>query len=160
MKHRRKGLGEEGQATLEFLIIIPLILALISLIGIAGWWSYAKLSAQNAAYGWAVWNSFNKPQANGPGPISFGIAGNPDARPATLHSPLGMKEIWGDTVADIEPHYPYWYWRKGGTSVVVWVSPGDIPFNEVFEIWGGGGEGRMHRGTAFFFYGPFNSAED
>jgi hypothetical protein len=148
---------EGGQATLEFLIIVPLIFALISLIGLAGWWSYAKLSAQNAAYGWAVWNTFNKPTASGP-KISFGIAGNPDARPATLHSPLGMKEIWGDTVADIEPHYPYKFWRKGGTSVVIWMSPGDVPFDEVFEIWAGDVQKRMPRGTAFFFYGPFNSA--
>jgi hypothetical protein len=158
MSRRRNISSEKGQATLEFLIIVPLIFALISLIGLAGWWSYAKLSAQNTAYGWAVWNSFNKPHANGPGLISFGIAGNPDARPATLHNPLGMKEIWGDTTADIEPHDDYYYWRKGGTSVVIWVSPGDIPFNKVFEIWGGSATDRMPRGTAFFFYGPFNSA--
>lgn len=157
MSRRRKFSSEKGQATLEFLIIVPLIFALISLIGLAGWWSYAKLSAQNAAYGWAVWNAFNEPTASGP-KISHGRAGNPDARPATLHSPLGMKEIWGNTTADIEPHFPYKYWRKGGTSVVIWVSSGDIPFNKVFEIWGGSAADRMPRGTAFFFYGPFNSA--
>lgn len=157
MSRRRKITSEKGQATLEFLIIVPLIFALISLIGFAGWWSYAKLSAQNTAYGWAVWNAFNEPTSNG-SKISTGKAGNPDARPATLHSSLGMKEIWGDTAADIEPHDKYEYWRKGGTSVVIWVSPGDIPFKKALEIMGGNVSDRMPRGTAFFFYGPFNSA--
>ncbi|NIS78722.1 MAG: hypothetical protein GTO14_00480 [Anaerolineales bacterium] len=159
MSHRRDRASEKGQATLEFLIIVPFILVLIALVGFAGWWSYARLSAQNAAYGWAVWNAFNKPDASGP-KISFGIAGNPDARTATLHSPLGMKEMWGDTVGDIEPHFPNKYWRKGGTSVVIWIAPGDIPFNKALEIMGGNASGRVPRGTAFFFYGPFNSARE
>lgn len=157
MHHRRNRTSEKGQATLEFLIIAPLILVLIFLIGFAGWWSYAKLSAQNAAYGWGVWNAFNQPTSSGP-KISAGRAGNPDARPATLHNLLGMKEIWGDTAADLEPHNKYEYWRKGGTSVVIWVSPGDIPFMKALEIMSGNVDDRMPHGTAFFFYGPFNSA--
>lgn len=157
MRLRRKRASEAGQATLEFLIIVPLMLALISLVGLAGWWSYAKLSAQNAAYGWGVWNSFNKPSASGP-KISFGISGNTDAMPATLQSPLGMKEIWGDTTASIEPHGDYYFWRKGGTSVIIWVAPGDVSFAQVLDIWAGRSEDRMPRGTAYFFYGPFNSA--
>ena len=42
--------NERGQATMEFLILLPLLLAILGLIAYSGWWSYAKLSAQNFVY--------------------------------------------------------------------------------------------------------------
>ena len=41
---------EFGQATMEFLILLPLLLSVIVLIVYGGWWSYSKMSAQNFAY--------------------------------------------------------------------------------------------------------------
>ncbi len=42
--------NECGQATMEFLILLPLLLAILGLIAYSGWWSYAHLSAQNFLY--------------------------------------------------------------------------------------------------------------
>ncbi len=41
---------ESGQATMEFVIMLPLLLAVIVLIVYGGWWGYARLSAQNFLY--------------------------------------------------------------------------------------------------------------
>ncbi len=42
--------NERGQATMEFLILLPVLLAILGLIAYSGWWSYARLSAQNFVY--------------------------------------------------------------------------------------------------------------
>lgn len=40
-----------GQATMEFLILLPVLLALLVLIAYSGWWSYVRLSSQSYLYG-------------------------------------------------------------------------------------------------------------
>ena len=39
-----------GQATMEFLLMLPLLLAILGLIAYSGWWSYTRLAAENFAY--------------------------------------------------------------------------------------------------------------
>ncbi len=49
--HGKARIGaQRGQATIEFMILLPLLLAVIVLIAYGGWWSYARLAAQNFLY--------------------------------------------------------------------------------------------------------------
>lgn len=148
---------ERGQATLEFLILVPLIFAMITLIVFAGWWSYSKLSAQNAAYSWTIFNAKNRPTWEG-----GGRAGNIYAQIDTLHSSEGMKELWGDSIAELYVHSKFQATRRGGTGVIISISPRDLTLEDIFEILDAAMTGdasmRMPKGNAFFHYGPFNSA--
>jgi len=47
--------SERGQATLELVIILPVMGLFVLLIAYVGWWTYLKLAAQNAAYSGAVY---------------------------------------------------------------------------------------------------------
>ena len=157
MRRRRRNRMERGQATLEFLILVPLIFAMITLIVFAGWWSYSKLSAQNAAYSWTIFNAKNRPTWEG-----GGRAGNIYAQIDTLHSSEGMKELWGDSIAELYVHSEYKHWRRGGTGVTISISPRDLTFEDVLRIIDatitGDDSIKMPKGNAFFHYGPFNSA--
>ncbi|MBN2471848.1 MAG: pilus assembly protein [Anaerolineae bacterium] len=42
--------NQAGQATMEFLILLPLLLAVLVLIAYSGWWNYLRLSSQNYLY--------------------------------------------------------------------------------------------------------------
>jgi hypothetical protein len=85
MSRRRGRKLEKGQGTLEFLIIVPMMFLMISLILYAGWWSYGKLSAQNAAYSHAIWAP--RVQLG----LGSGRVGNTEASMADLREPIGMK---------------------------------------------------------------------
>ena len=152
---QQKRMRQKGQATLEFIILVPFIFTMILIIALAGWWSYTKLSAQNAAYAWTVWNSTIKPS-----PKTI-IAGDQDAIENTLHSPKGMKEMWGETVGDVSVHPEFKWYRRGGFAAKVWIFPGEIwPPEEIINIIFGKSDVIVPRGTSFFFYAPFTSAED
>jgi len=46
---------ERGQALIEFVGVVPLILLCLLLIAICGQWVYLKLNAQNLAYSECIW---------------------------------------------------------------------------------------------------------
>jgi len=161
MGRQRYRKWEKGQGTLEFLIVVPVMFLMISLILYAGWWSYAKLSAQNAAYSNASWAPVTQL-----GGLDGARAGNFEASQADLREPIGMKSMWGD---DIPNSYqckvgtlknPCWD-RLGGTGLTVAVSPRGLGWEEFAQLWEAvgvaGGDADLPRGTAFFMYSPFMS---
>ncbi len=146
----------EGQATLEFIVLVPFIFSMILIIAFAGWWSYTKLSAQNAAYAWTIWNATIKPDAEG-----IGRYGNVKALQTTLHETTGMKEMWGESAPNPDPHPKFDQFRRGGFAITVWIFPGKIwPSEKLAEVIWGDAEDIVPRGSSFFFYSPFNSAGD
>lgn len=148
--------SEKGQATLEFLVIIPMMFAMVSLVLFAGWWSYAKLSAQNAAYSYGIWS----PRVQLP--MGAGRLANYEASDATLAEPIGMKPMWQDHVANVYESEENLYSRLGGTGRTIAISPQEVSwteFNKIFEQVGLPESSLdMPRGTAFFYYSPFMSA--
>lgn len=149
---------EKGQATLEFIIIVPMMLLMISLVLCAGWWSYGKLSAQNAAYAYGVWNPLTQIG------LGFGRLANVDAAGATLREPIGMKPMWAEDIPSWYESDPYLYTRLGGTGTTIAVSPRGLGWDEYGQIWGalgseGGGEVDLPKASAFFYYSPFMSAD-
>jgi len=151
---RRK--GQQGQGTLEFLIIVPMMLLMISLVLYAGWWSYGKLSAQNAAYSYASWAP--RVQLG----LSIGRIANADASNATLREPIGMKPMWSEDIPHRYDSSTYRYSRLGGAGLTVAVSPRGLSWGEyldAYEAMGLPSAGfDLPRGTAFFYYSPFMSA--
>lgn len=146
---------ERGQGTLEFLIIVPMLLLMISLILYAGWWSYGKLSAQNAAYSYGVWSP--RMQLG----LSAGRAANLDASHATLMEAVGMKQLWSEDIPRTYVSRQYRYSKLGGTGLTVAVSPAGLSWDEYIEVWEAVGATTaldLPRGTAFFYYSPFMSA--
>jgi hypothetical protein len=156
-----KGKSERGQATLEFLVIAPLLFGMVFLIAYAGWYSYAKLSAQNAAYGWAIFNPTQKPTIAAAGRFAAEAVeypgGNFSSMDETLHSSLGMKEMWGETVHYLAAHPTIGNDRLGGAYVTVWVFPGEIEAYKYYEVWNGVAEDKVPKGTAFFHFAPLIS---
>ena len=151
---QQKRMRQKGQATLEFIVLVPFIFTMILIIALAGWWSYTKLSAQNAAYAWTVWNSTIKPNSEGEGRF-----GNVKALQATLHEMTGMKEMWGESAPNPDPHPDFERYRRGGFGITVWIFPGDIwPLKKLVDVVFGNADDIVPRGSSFFFYGPFNSA--
>ena len=155
--------SERGQATLEFLVIAPLLFAMVFLIAYAGWYSYAKLSAQNAAYGWTIFNPTQKPRI-----VSFNKfagetieypGGNLSSMDETLHNPLGMKEMGGETVHYLAAQPTIGNDRLGGAYVTIWVFPGEIEAYKYYEVWGGTAEDKVPKGTAFFHFAPLISGK-
>jgi hypothetical protein len=148
--------SEKGQATLEFLIIVPMMLVMVSLILFAGWWSYGKLSAQNAAYSYGIWS----PRVQLP--LGAARLGNYQATYATLAEPIGMKPMWNDHIWKIYDADEYFFSRLGGTGIRVAISPMDISWTNFNKLWEQIGSPNssldMPRGTAFFYYSPFMSA--
>jgi len=148
--------SEKGQATLEFIIIVPMMLVMISLVLFAGWWSYAKLSTQNAAYSHAVWAPLVQLG------LGVGRVGNWEASHATLNEAIGMKPMWEEDIPTIYDSRSYGHSRLGGTGLTVAVSPQGLSWAEYLSAFETVGAGEtafdMPRGTAFFFYSPFMSA--
>lgn len=146
---------ERGQSTLEFLIIVPTMLLMISLVLYAGWWSYAKLSAQNAAYSHAIWAP--RVQLG----LRTGRAGNFEASEAALREAIGMKPMWSEDIPNGYVSERYGHTRLGGAGLTVALSPRTLDWDEWFSVWqdvgGRESERRLPRGTAFFFYSPFMS---
>ena len=146
---------ERGQGTLEFLIIVPMMLLMISLVLYAGWWSYGKLSAQNAAYSYAIWSP--RMQLG----LGVGRAANLDASRATLEEAIGMKPMWSEAIPFAYDSYQYAHTRLGGTGLTVAVSARGLSWDEYLAVWeavGGTSTVDLPRGTAFFYYSPFMSA--
>ena len=153
-KHRR---AEKGQATVEFIIIVPMMLLMISLVLFAGWWSYAKLSTQNAAYSYAVWAPLVQTDSG------WGRVANYNASQATLMEAIGMKPMWEEDIPNPYESGSYGYTRLGGTGLTVAVSPQGLSWMELLTAWEAVGAGDtsldMPRGTAFFYYSPLMSAD-
>jgi len=149
-----KNKSERGQATLEFLIIAPLVLVMVALIAYAGWYSYAKLSAQNAAYGWMIFLPTQKLNLDENGEL-LRVGGFWGARTETLHEPTGMKEMWGDTSSQNRSHSTHGLTRLGGASVTIWVFPGEINLPKRLEIARDEAEDSVPKGSAFFHFPPF-----
>lgn len=146
---------ERGQGTLEFLIIVPMMLLMISLVLYAGWWSYSKLSAQNAAYSYGTWAP--RLQLG----LRTGRVANLRASEATLEEAIGMKPMWAESVPNWYGSDVYGYTRLGGTGLTVAVSPKGLGWEEWLDAWMAIGLAEsdidLPRGTAFFFYSPFMS---
>jgi len=150
--------SQQGQGTLEFIIIVPVMFLLIALVLYAGWWTYAKLSAQNAAYSYAVFAPRTQPFWN------IQIGAHYEAERATLDSPIGMKQLW---VEDISKPYVFknrMFGRKrtGGTGMIVAISPRGMSFEEmrnVFNALGAADSSELPRASAFFYYAPLISAD-
>ena len=157
MTSRGSRWDERGQSTLEFIIIMPMMFLMISLILYAGWWSYGKLSAQNAAYSYAVWAPLEQPILQG------GRLANYDASNATLGEPIGMKAMWSEDITNPYDADRGSYSRLGGTGVTIAVSPQGLSWEEYLDIYDALELGSMSvdlpRGTAFFFYSPLISAD-
>jgi hypothetical protein len=154
MRRRARKL-ERGQGTLEFLIIVPMMLLMISLILYAGWWSYGKLSTQNAAYSYGIWSP--RVQLG----LGVGRSANQDASHATLMEAVGMKQMWSEDIPHTYVSREYRYTRLGGTGLTVAVSPAGLGWDEYIEVWeavGATTDLDLPRGTAFFYYSPFMSA--
>lgn len=149
--------GERGQATLEVVILVPMMLLMISLVLYAGWWSYAKLAAQNAAYSYGIFVPRVELSEDGSGRV-----GNFAARDADLLEPIGMKRLWAENISNGSPHRTLLATRIGGQAIVIAISPRGLSWGEwgsVFESLGGGsGGGRLPSGGSFFFYAPLMSA--
>lgn len=146
---------ERGQGTLEFIIIAPMMLVMISLVLFAGWWSYGKLSTQNAAYSYATW----APRAQ----LGLGVGrvANLSASQATLREAIGMKPMWSEDIPHLYVSDTYGSSRLGGTGMTVAVSPRGLGWDEYLAAWkalGGTSNVDLPRGTAFFYYSPFISA--
>jgi hypothetical protein len=145
---------ERGQGTLEFLIILPMMLLMISLILYAGWWSYGKLSAQNAAYSYGIWSP--RMQLG----IDVGRSANQDASHATLMEAVGMKPMWSEDIPNTYVSEEFGFSRLGGTGLTVAVSPVGLSWDEYLAAWeavGAKTDLDLPRGTAFFYYSPFMS---
>ena len=66
--------SEKGQAGLEFVIVVPVLMLALILLAIVGNLLYQKLSAQNAAYSHCVWELTDPnllPDANSAGNLVF-----------------------------------------------------------------------------------------
>jgi hypothetical protein len=141
-----KGNSRQGQATLEFVIALPVMGLFILLIAFAGHWNYMKLATQNSAYSGMVFNARSR----------IGYAGNTYAQQSTLFADDGMKKMWESSVVEIFTHGQHGWSRKGGSGMTVYLSGLSWP-----DFWSGfqtGGPEDKPSGTAFFMYSPFISA--
>jgi hypothetical protein len=149
--------SERGQGTLEFLILVPMLFLMISLVLFAGWWTYGKLAAQNAAYSYAVFAPLTQIGLN------VGRVANVEASDATLQESIGMKQLWAEDVQNTYLAEAYGHSRLSGTGLTVSISPRGLSWEEYLEIYEATGipspGSRLPRGTAFFFYSPLMSAD-
>ena len=149
--------SETGQGTLEFLILVPMLFLMISLVLFAGWWTYGKLAAQNAAYSYAVFAPLTQIGLN------VGRVANVEASDATLQESIGMKQLWAEDVQNTYLAEAYGHSRLSGTGLTVSISPRGLSWEEYLEIYEATGipspGSRLPRGTAFFFYSPLMSAD-
>ncbi len=148
---------QNGQATLEFLIILPLLLAMTALVLLAGWWSYCKLAAQNAAYSYAVFVPVSRPTVPG-----SGRAGSFGAQYAVLNTDEGMKPLWSQSLPSAYTDRAFAHSRLGGNGLTVGLSAADLSwesFEETFEaLTQVSMTSRLPRASAFFLYTPLLGA--
>ena len=137
---------ERGQATLELVIILPVMGLFVLLIAYAGWWTYLKLAAQNAAYSGTVYMPRDR----------YGFAGNTLAEMNTLHADEGMKPMWDSSAVEIYTHGQHGWSRQGGSGMTVSIS--SLTWSVFWEIFNSEEGANDPRGTAFFMYSPFMSA--
>jgi hypothetical protein len=150
--------NEKGSALIEFVLLAPLIVLLLMFVLFAGWWSYSKLSSQNAAYSRGVAN---------PSYATFRTGGEyiPEEQTAEwviLESPQGMKQMWVDHMSTGWSHERYYTSRIGGAGYTVMVSPSEIPgFTNIFEfirfVLFERASSRLPKGNSFFFFTPLIS---
>jgi hypothetical protein len=148
---------QEGQGTLEFIVIVPMMFLLISLVLYAGWWTYAKLSAQNAAYSYGIFATRTQPFWD----VNYGA--HYVAERATLDGPIGMKQLWQEDIARLYEFDDELFGRTrtGGTGMNIAVSPRGMSFEEMraaFIALGISDSGSLPRASAFFYYAPLISA--
>jgi len=152
--------SEKGQSTIELILLTPLVFLMIFIVLYVGWYFYAKLSAQNAAYSSAVvYASWSGQEIS-----SYGI-GNPKTplQDYVLQSGEGMKVMWDDANNYVFPHSEYTVSRIGGLGFIIEVSPSEVEnyylsLNEFFRE--GSVETNLPHGGAFFFLAPFVSPRD
>lgn len=137
---------ERGQATLEFVIVLPLTGLFILLIAFAGYRNYEKLGAQNSAYSGMVFNARSR----------VGYAGNTYAQQATLFADEGMKRMWESSVVEVFTHKRFGWSRQGGSGMTVYVS--GLSWSDFWAVFQGTGPDDSPSGTAFFMYSPYISA--
>lgn len=150
--------NEKGSALLEFVLLAPLIVLLMMFVLFAGWWSYSKLSSQNAAYSRGVTNPFYATFRSG----GAYIPEEETAEWVILESPQGMKPMWVDHMSTGWSHHQYRTSRIGGAGYTVMVSPSEIPgFQTIFEfikfVLFERSSNRLPKGNAFFFFTPLIS---
>ncbi len=146
VKHHAKVTPEEGQATVELVALIPILGLFLLLIAYSGWWTYARLAAQNAAYSGASYIPRER----------YGFAGNSLAQRYTVQADEGMKRMWESSAADIYAHKEQGWGREGGSGMTVFVS--NLGWRDFFETFVWGQEDHAPKGSAFFLYSPFISA--
>jgi len=149
--------SQQGQGTLEFIIIVPVMFLLIALVLYAGWWTYAKLSAQNAAYSYAVFAPRTQPYWD------HHIGAHYEAERAALNDPIGMKRLWAEDISSLYV-LEDGFGRKeiGGTGMIVAISPRGMSFEEmrnIFNALGAADSSELPRASAFFYYAPLISAD-
>lgn len=148
---------ESGQATLELLVILPLVLAMIALVLMAGWWSYCKLAAQNAAYSYAAAIPVRRPDSAGRGPY-----GDFGAQYTVLASDEGMKPMWQFTLPHPYASAAYAQSRLGGSGLTAGISPEGWSLGAVRQLRETLGQDRpartVPRATALFLYTPLLGA--
>ena len=150
--------NEKGSALIEFVLLAPLIVLLIMFVLFAGWWSYSKLSSQNAAYSRGVTNPLYATFRSG----GAYIPEEETAEWVILESPQGMKPMWVDHMSTGWSHHRYYTSRIGGAGYTVIVSPSEIPaFQSILEfirfVFVEQSLSRLPKGNAFFFFTPLIS---
>jgi hypothetical protein len=150
--------SERGSSTIELILLTPLVFLMIFLVLFVGWYHYAKLSAQNAAYSTAVmyssWSGSSEMH-------SYGI-GNPKTplQDFILQSGQGMKVFWEDNNNYVFPHSVYANSRLGGLGFVMEISPqtDDEFFYSLHDFFREGSiEANLPHGGAYFFFAPLTS---
>ncbi|MEJ2607719.1 MAG: pilus assembly protein [Anaerolineales bacterium] len=148
--------SENGSALLEFIYIAPLVFLLIFLVAYVGWYQYAKLSAQNAAYSKTV----VAPTTSGQDNVLFGGAAEIDRMDAfILHSDEGFKQMWVDSGGYFFPHNLYGLSRLGGIGSIISISPSDVPYADWLSSYEEFQQtdtvsSNMPKGGSFFFLAP------
>ena len=150
--------NNKGSALIEFVLLAPLIVLLMMFVLFAGWWSYSKLSSQNAAYSRGVANA-SYPTFGG----SY-ISKEESAEWVILESSRGMKRMWIDHMTIGWSHSTYKMSRLGGLGYVVSISPSNIPFLEMINqamqiVTTGRTTDHLPNGNSFFFFAPLSSEE-
>jgi hypothetical protein len=159
VKHPIK--NQSGSALIEFVLLAPLVVLLMMFILFAGWWSYSKLSSQNAAYSRGVFNpSYAAFRSGG----KF-IPHEESAEWVILESSQGMKQMWVDHMSIGWRHGTYHTSRIGGAGYVVSILPNKNSFHEWFldfltHLGNGQYSSQLPKGNAFFFFTPLISESE
>lgn len=152
-RSRRQNI-EKGQATIEFLMIMPLVLLILALVLYSGWYFYAKLSAQNAAYGRCLFSYRAEFQSVGV-PMLVNTAGG-----STLDDPSGMKKMWQDWTYDFYGSGFGSASRLGGTGYTFGLTPTEMVWSDMLDIISDPSNAHLPRATAYCSYSPLMTAND